>query len=470
MIRRAVIGRVVSSVARWARRLALAQAPSCGVSLTCAALLVVGLSGCASHSEGTKDARSALDANNAQRALELYNKHLQVESAKELPKEIAGDNTILILDRSMILQQLQQYELSSRDLQTADKEIEILDFSRGAIDDIGKYMFSDATGPYKAPFYEKLLINTQNMINYLHVGNLNGARIEARRLAVMQRYIADHEGAGASLIGPGSYLAGFIFEKSGQPQEALRYYDEALQFEAFESLSPVVARLGAQASYRTPRIQKIIDAAPAPGAEPEGTAELLVVVNHGRVPEKLPQRIPIGLALTYASGFISPNDAARANELAAQGLVTWVNYPTLAKSKTYESPKLLVDGQSRPLELALAVDAEAEKAWEGARGTLIASAITRLITRLVAGQATKEVAGGGLLGAVLSLGTQATLTATDVPDTRSWATLPARIAIARMQLPPGPHKLEIAAGRSVRKAEIDLEPGGWAVVNVTVLR
>jgi hypothetical protein len=147
-----------------------------------------------------------------------------------------------------------------------------------------------------------------------------------------------------------------------------------------------------------------------------------------------------------------------------------VNYPTLAKPRKHAAPKLLVDGQSRPLELALAVDAEAEKAWEEARGALVASAITRLITRLVAGEATKKVAGGGLLGAVLSLGTQATLTATDVPDTRSWATLPARIAIARIALPPGPHKLEISAGQSVRRTEIDLKPGGWAVVNVTVLR
>ena len=101
-----------------------------------------------------------MDAGDADRALKLYNERLEVKSAKELPKEVAGDNTLLILDRSMILQQLQQYELSSRDLQIADKQIEVLDFSRGAIDDIGKYLFSDSTGPYKAPFYEKLLINT----------------------------------------------------------------------------------------------------------------------------------------------------------------------------------------------------------------------------------------------------------------------------------------------------------------------
>ena len=49
--------------------------------------------------------------------------------------------------------------------------------ARGTLDDISKYMFSDDSGPYQAPTYEKLLINTMNMLNYLSRGNLNGAKI-----------------------------------------------------------------------------------------------------------------------------------------------------------------------------------------------------------------------------------------------------------------------------------------------------
>ena len=428
------------------------------------------LGGCASYSEGTKGARTALDKGKPADALKIYNEKLEVDSEKELPAKVGGDNTLLILDRSMILQQLEKYQLSSRDLEVADKQIEVLDFDRGTLDDIGKYLFSDDTGPYKAPFYEKLLINTQNMLNYLEAGDLNGARIEARRLAVMQSFISDHEGVGASLTGPGSYLAGFIFEKSGQPQEALRYYDEALQYGAFESLAPAIVRLAGKASYRTPRITKVLDAAGDASASDAELGEVLVVVNYGRVPEKIPKRVPIGLALTYASGIISPNDAARANELAAQGLVTWVNYPSLANNRPVSPARLFVDGKPQPLELALEIDSEAQKAWEGARGTLVASAITRLIARLIAGETTKKVAGGGLLGAVLSLGTQATLTATDVPDTRSWSTLPARIAIARVQLPAGQHQVEVSAGGTTRKVPVSLEAGGYSVVSHTELR
>jgi hypothetical protein len=174
--------------------------------------------------------------------------------------------------------------------------------------------------------------------------------------------------------------------------------------------------------------------------------------------------------LTYASGIISPTDAAKANELAAQGLVTWVNYPSLAESRPVTAARFFIDAEPHPLEVALEVDSEAQKSWEGARGTLVASAITRLITRLIAGETTKKVAGGGLLGAVLSLGTQATLTATDIPDTRSWGTLPARIAIGRVQLAPGKYQVELSASQSSRKVPVELAPGGFAVVSLTVLR
>ena len=43
------------------------------------------------------------------------------------------------------------------------------------------------------------------------------------------------------------------------------------------------------------------------------------MIGYGRVPAKIAKRIPIGLALTYVSGAISPNDVSKANYLAAQG-------------------------------------------------------------------------------------------------------------------------------------------------------
>ncbi|HEY0469252.1 MAG TPA: hypothetical protein VGC79_33900, partial [Polyangiaceae bacterium] len=315
---------------------------------------------------------------------------------------------------------------------------------------------------------------TMNMMNYLARADLSGARVEARRLAVMQKFTHDKGDAAQSLLGPGSYLAGFVFEKSGKPEDALRYYDEALAYGQYQSLAEPIRRLSQQAGYSSPRFRELLSKvlAPDPSAETssDDDAELLVIVNFGRVPAKIAKRVPIGLALTYASAFMSPASAAQANQLALQGLVTWVNYPELGEPRsTYGKPTFMLDGQWARLEGMLAVDQEAKRAWEKARGAIIASAITRTITRVLAGQATKAAAGGDTLGTLLSLGLQATLTATDTPDTRNWSTLPARIAFGRVRIKAGEHTIALTAPGGNKKQTVTVAAGGWAVVCLTAL-
>jgi tetratricopeptide (TPR) repeat protein len=266
-----------------------------------AAGLCLALSGCAGHAAKTLAARSALDAGDPRGALKALNEVLEVSSEKDLPEKTGGDNAVFLLDRAMVLQELDQYQLSSRDLEVSDKQIEVLDLSASAVADIGRYTFSDSAGPYKAPAYEKLMINTMNMMNYLARSDLNGARVEARRLAVMQKYTRDKGDKARALLGPGSYLAGFVFEKSGKPDDALRYYDEALEYGQYRSLAEPVRRLLQQSSYSSPRIRELLSQNP-PGtgsdAPKDDDGELLVIVNFGRVPAKYAKRIPIGLALT----------------------------------------------------------------------------------------------------------------------------------------------------------------------------
>jgi tetratricopeptide (TPR) repeat protein len=436
--------------------------------------------GCASHSDKTKEIRSALDAGQPKRALKLLNEQLDVESEKELPEDTSGDNSLFLLDRAMVLQQLQIYKLSSRDLEVSDKQIDMLDFSRNTAHDIGKYLFSDDVGPYKAPPYEKLMINTMNMVNYLVQGDLQGARVEARRLAVMQKYLKDNDPDNA-LSAPGSYLAGFTFEHSGQYDEALRYYDEALQYGEYRSLAEPVRRLLGRSGYASPRLKKLAGVAadappplaPAPAAAPEAEqGELLVIVSYGRVPAKIARRVPIGLALTYASGALSPGDRSQANALAAQGLVTWVNFPELGRAHgQYDRPSFSLDGKLFPVEGIVAVDQEAKRAWEDVKGTVVASAITRMVARVVAGKGVQAAAGNDnqIAGLLLGLATQATLTAADTPDTRSWATLPARMAFGRVRLPAGTRTVQLNARGAQTVKKVTIKPGGFAVVNLTVL-
>ncbi|MBS2014723.1 MAG: hypothetical protein JST00_17680 [Deltaproteobacteria bacterium] len=438
-----------------------------------AAILVTPwLVGCGGHEARTLKMRTALDVGDAKGAIRELNEELDVKDAKDLPKDIKGDNALLVLDRASIQQGITEWALSKRDFESADKAIDMLDMSSNAGDTIGEYMFSGDVSRYKAPPYEKLLINTLNMLNYLETRDLNGARVEARRLSVIHKYYRDNLNLKDNpVLGLGSLLAGFTFEKSGEVDEALRYYDEALAFTGYGSLHDAVKRLAAVGQYKSPRITAITghDRAPVPD---DDAGDVLFVVGYGRVSHKIANRIPIGLALTLFADSISPRDHARANELAAQGLVTWINFPSLAPGQgKYETPGVRIDGEWTQLEEAVDIDREVRAEWKKIEGKIIVSAITRMITRVVAGQAIQSAAGrDNVVGLLASLGAQATLSALDTPDTRSWETLPSRVAVARVRLPAGRHRVVIDARGWHRTQDIQVEKNGWNVVSLMALR
>jgi hypothetical protein len=435
------------------------------------------LTGCPGHEARVQGALDALDRGSPEEALVELNDELEVERVDDLPEDVTGDNALLLLDRATVLQSLGDYDLSQRDFGVADKSIEILDLDRNAAHDVGKYLFSDDVGPYRAPPFEKLLINTFNMMNYLARGDLSGARVEARRLGVMQRYLTEQQEQ-TTLLGLGSWLAGLTFEKSGKPDEALRYYEDALQYQGYGSLrDPLRVLTGGQP--KSPRVDALVQGAALPSPAEAGEAEIVVVVGYGRVPQKKPTRIPIGLALTLVAGHISPRDNEIALQLAAQGLVTWVNFPRLGKARgSYEAPQLFIDQQPAPLEHALDIEAEVRREWDESEPTIILAAITRLITRAVAGgvvQAATGAAvgrknGGAALGLLAGLATQAALVAADTPDTRSWATLPSQVALGRLRVPPGRHSVRIAARGHVRDYDVTLRAGDFAFVQMSALR
>jgi hypothetical protein len=446
-----------------------------GCLMTVAPMLV----GCGGHTARTLEMRTALDEGLPHKAIDSLNDELDVKTSKELPKDIQGDNALLVLDRASIQQSIAAFGDSSKDFEASDKAIDMLDLAHNAGDTIGEYVFSGASGKYQAPPYEKLLINTLNMISFLELQDLTGAKVEARRLATMQKYVSDqlNEPKNA-VLGLGGFLAGLAFEKSGDTEQALRYYDQALGFDGFDSLRDPIRLLLPASPMRTPRLTEIENdkSVPPKSLEDSNEGELILVVGYGRVPHKLSNRIPIGLALTLFASDINPNDAAAANKLAAEGLVTWVNFPTLGPEQgDYANPSCTVDSQVIGLGSTTNVSHEVRTEWHKIEGKIVASAITRTIARLAVGEGIQTATGRGngtvgVIGFIASLGTQATLAALDTPDTRSWETLPARVAVARIRIPAGRHTIRLDARGVSRTQVIDVPKGGWRVVSLMALR
>lgn len=439
---------------------------------------LASLGACKTFADQTLRTRNALDAHDPQEALRASNAALHVRGADKIPESLEKNDALLLLDRAMVLQALSKYQASSRDFEVADKALEILDFSRTPANEIARYLFTDTTGPYKARPYEKLMLNSLNMVNYLALGNLEGARVEARRFTVMRDFLKGEKGRNRSDVGRqgvvGSYLAGYTFEQSGNAEEALRYYDEALQSAELSSLAEPVRRLMQRTGYRTPVLDsasKRAESSPASAHAPD--AELLILVSYGRVPAMQARRVPIGLALSVAAAFLPVGMEKEALRLAGQGLVTWVNYPELGPSVAYPEPVVRIDGVVRTFEPVADVDAIARQAWEQSKGRVMAAAVIRMVARGAIGAgvgvATGKATDRSGLGVLAALVTQAGLAAADKPDTRSWATLPAHIGVVRTRVPAGTRRIEVQIAGRLYTTEVSLDAGQWVLVDITDL-
>ena len=408
--------------------------------------------GCGGYESTVRPVRDSLERGDRAAALKAVNAKLGVKSASETPAKFSDETALLLLERGAILHSLGRYQESARDLQEAEKHLELLDLSKDTAGSIGKYLYSDTATVYRAPAYEKLLLSTMNLLNYLCLGDLENARVEARRLTVMQDYLKGAMPEGKARFGLGSYLAGYTYEQSGRADEALRYYDDALQAEEYPSLREPVARLARASFFRTPRVEKILASAPAVLPAPQG-ADVLVVMSSGLVPKKEPERIPIGLAFAIAYDVTHPqyrmNEQQRRNAdiVIAKSLLKWINFPELKKQPRRIWPAgLEVDGESAPIEPAMNVATRARQAYDDIKPMLIVSAVTRMVARAIAGEVSgkvaKEASGSGLLGLVVGLATEGVLIAADRPDTRAWTSVPAEVYLARVRVPPGPHRVE----------------------------
>lgn len=478
---------------------------------------------CATYSERTDDARRALRRGDYAGSLALWNKVLKVRKPEEIPNKLKKNGELVILERATVLQAMGEWESSAANFEFADKQLELLDIAKDTAGKIGKYIYSDSATKYKTSPTEKLALNAMNLINYLVRGDLSGAKVEAKRFTVMRNYLRDYDPEnehGAF----GSYLAGYVHERQGNYDEALRYYDEALTERDFRTLREVIPALASKGAYRGARIKDYLPATPktapkpapkpaiaddpsiqrpsAPAKEaaepPETSAppsaalssiaprsgwnaaaskggEVLVVTKIGRVPYRIPERIPIGLAIGLAGAFVSGDTT-----LLEYGMFKFVVYPELASAENiFETATVRVDGHAIPNDLASDLGSEIVAEFEELKPKIIGAALTRMIARAAAAEGARAAGNqaegaGGLVGFLAAAAVEGTLVALDKPDTRSWSTLPDRVFIARSRLPAGAHSVavEVAGpgGRETHTTDVTVPEGGFVVLDVTTLR
>lgn len=435
--------------------------------------------GCATYSEQTSLAREYVSQRDYEAALSQLNGALGVDEASELPQQWSGDRPLAVLERAVLLQAMEHWQQSARSFEAADRELELLDLGADPVGTLGRYVYSDSATRYRTTPTEKLALNALNLLNYLMLADLQGAAVEARRFSVVREYL-ENSAPGHSHGSFGSYLAGFVFEKLGEPGRALRYYDEALVEGELESLREPVQRLAPQTPVHGERVSAMLQSG-SPGSRTTRDGdhgEILVVLALGRVPHKVPKRIPVGAAVGIAGAIVTDD-----LDILEHSALKVVSYPELeAPPFSFQSAELRIDGALARLEVASNLDVEIRREYEAMKPQILAAAITRLAARAAAAEgmrvAGRQAGGdtGDVVGLLAALATEGALLAIDKPDTRSWTLLPAQLLVARLPVAPGRHELQLrlsgatAGAGDTRRIEVEVPPGGFAPIAWTVPR
>lgn len=461
------------------------------------------LGGCATYTDHLSEAKQQVINHKPKQAVEKLNEALKTPEAKDLPAKMKGNNTLWLLERATVLQALGMYRLAARDMMICDQELDWLDIAAEDKAKLGKYMFSGTSVKYRAPPYERLMLNTLNMLNFLALRDFEGAQVEARRFRIIETFFTEDEGKTLlpGLLGFGNYMSGVAFEAGGDYRTAARKYAKAwhhgVRHDGFRRrLVELMRMTGNFASGYRDSLQsaRSLDSvvADARGGEPMTFRDyrqtyvdgnLLTVVQTGMVPYKKGKRYAIAEALAYTAsasyyaGFtLSTSQRSTARRLAASGVLNTVNFPVLTDNglPSTRSVSLDIGRDSAHVIHGLNVSKQVRHAWERIAPALMVAAITRMITRAAAGTAvgtaTEAATESEVAGLLAQATTQLTMSAFDTPDTRSWSLLPGNIWIARRQLQPGSHSVEVRVSGKTRTKSVEIAERGPTIVNFSALR
>ena len=363
------------------------------------------------------------------------------------------------------------YTRSGKSLRTAGEMAEdryTKSISRGTL----SLVSNDLVLPYMPGHTERLLVHYYAALGYLHRGDAAGAAVEARRLSQLLEQFDEQRDAGdRSARAFLRYFAGAVFEAAGEGNDADVAYRNAADLAAPAAL-PARRKPPADSGdvivlfERGFVAQRVEDNLYVDVAESErdsllrgaNTRELPppeVVIS--RMMRQLESRPDNGVYRGTGTRYVRPDHpfGEESGELLLK--VAW---PVFLPPLREPLPATVVLPGSRSASFTLVGDiSEGIVAdYRRQRLMLLTRTVARAAVKLAAAEAAEKKKGDGartlatLAGAVL-----------EHADTRSWHLLPADVALTRLTLPAGRHRLTIRLGEPNASAERVVDLGDVAV-------
>ena len=392
------------------------------------ALVLLVSFGCASYflDDAQVDLRNSFanrDFDNASSLLDRFEQQKVYQSK---------DAVLMYLERGAVLHFAGDYEGSNQFFNEAELEIEA-QFARSVTRAIQSFVVNDYSLVYGGEDYEDIYLNVFKSLNFMHLGDLESALVEARRLSFkMERLDEHYRGLAESLarqdttgkvdweIGDvniensalGHYLSAVLYSKSNRPDNARIEIDRAR------------VALNDQAAI---------------GARPQVGDELF---------DKISEPESFNLML---KGFSGRAPIKKSNEyrlyIPEEDFYLIFSLPTLEEweSSVAEVSAVINDTLTVPLYLIEEMDKIAREVYKVKEPLVYGRSVVRSLikafgSRALANRAREE---NEILGEVLSIFGKIGQEVTERADTRSWQTLPGKAHSTLLYLPEGSHDVRI---------------------------
>ncbi|MES2918527.1 MAG: hypothetical protein V4729_07900 [Pseudomonadota bacterium] len=394
-------------------------------------------------------------------------------------KTAGADGALYLMEKGRIEQLALRAELSKADYDQAIARFAAQDdkatvSASGLAASGASLLTNDNARPYQGRTYERVFVHQYQALNYLAAGDAQGALVEVRRANQLQGDAlraregkvdkAREEAAGKGMdvsrydgyfsamdLAGGRvksefqnaatlYLSGLIYEATGSVNDAFIDYRKALEMVPDNAyLQRDVVRTGLTTGLdEVKALAKTLG--PTQIKPKKGEGEIVIYLEEGYVPEKVPLAIPIITTQTVNNiSFPVYNNAVAPNLLSVQ-----------------------VDGLVLPAALLVDTRALAVRSLKEEVPAMLARAFLRLLTRQ---EMQRQVRKNDTTG-LLSLATTVYSLVAEQPDLRSWLTLPGSGQVVRLALAAGEHRVSLPG---LAPVSVNVKPGRPTLVHLVVL-
>ncbi|HIE65922.1 MAG: hypothetical protein ABGX83_04765 [Nitrospira sp.] len=351
------------------------------------------------------------------------------------------------LDRAMTLHLEGRYTESNRFLDVAEQQIDLL-YTKSIPGETGAMLTNDNMLPYEGEDFEKAMINVISSLNYVYLGQLDEALVEMRKVDHKLNLLNDKyeqrniykEDAFAR------YLSGILYEAKGELNDAFIAYRKA--FETYNDywedygtvllptlpgdLLRVTEAIGLTEEFQFYR-NKFPNVIWVSQNELDRQAELVFLSYDGLSPIKedffIDAPVPNGEGGFYFIRIALPRYINRLTDLVYTNIRLIGPQGEAASQRTF-----LVED----------IEAIANKNLDDRIARITVKAIARATSKYLAAHKIRENTKENSLAKLLAdLGTNIYSIVSEQSDKRSWRTLPGKIRMARLFVPPGPYTVSV---------------------------